>query len=232
MLREFNVAASVDKPQVAYKETITRQTRSVGKFIQQTGGRGQYGHVVLDIMPGQKGTGIAFESKIIGGSVPREYIPSVKEGVVEAAQSGSLAGYPVTDVEIKLVDGSFHEVDSSDLAFHMAGVIAFNDGLKNGGSILLEPIMNLEVVTPENYMGDVIGDLSSRRVKIEAIADRAKTKIIKGFAPLGEMFGYATSLRSLTQGRASYTMEPSFYQEVPRNLADKIIELSGRVKRG
>ncbi|MCM8790096.1 MAG: elongation factor G [Candidatus Omnitrophica bacterium] len=232
MLREFNVAASVDKPQVAYKETITRQVRAVGKFIQQTGGRGQYGHVVLDIMPGRKGSGISFESKIIGGAVPKEYIPAVKEGVIEAAQSGSLAGYPVTDVEVKLVDGSFHEVDSSDLAFHMAGVIAFNEGLKNGGSILLEPIMSLEVVTPENYMGDVIGDLSSRRVKIDSITDRANTKIIKGFAPLGEMFGYATSLRSLTQGRASYTMEPSFYQEVPRNLADKIIELSGRVKRG
>jgi len=230
MFREFNVAASVDKPQVAYKETITRQSRAVGKFIQQSGGRGQYGHVVMDVSPGQKGTGIVFESKIIGGSIPKEYISSVKEGVVEAAQSGCLAGYPVTDVDVKLVDGSYHEVDSSDLAFHMAGVIGLNEGLKNGASVLLEPIMNLEVITPENYMGEVIGDLSSRRVKIEAITDRTNTKIIRGLAPLSEMFGYATSVRSLTQGRASYTMEPSFYQEVPKNIAEKIVELSGRAK--
>ena len=230
MFREFNVAASVDKPQVAYKETITRQSRAVGKFIQQSGRRGQYGHVVMDVSPGQKGTGIVFESKIIGGSIPKEYISSVKEGVVEAAQSGCLAGYPVTDVDVKLVDGSYHEVDSSDLAFHMAGVIGLNEGLKNGASVLLEPIMNLEVITPENYMGEVIGDLSSRRVKIEAITDRTNTKIIRGLAPLSEMFGYATSVRSLTQGRASYTMEPSFYQEVPKNIAEKIVELSGRAK--
>ncbi len=230
MLREFNVSANVDEPQVAYKETITRHSRAVGKFIQQTGGRGQYGHVVLDVSPAQKGSGIIFESKIIGGAIPREYIPAVKEGVTEAAQNGYLSGYPVTDIDVKLVDGSFHEVDSSDIAFHMAGSIAFNEGLKNGASIILEPIMNLEVITPENYMGDVIGDLTSRRVKIESITDRANTKVIKAFAPLNEMFGYATAVRSLTQGRASYTMEPSFYQEVPKNIADKIIELSGRVK--
>jgi elongation factor G len=227
MFREFNVAANVDKPQVAYKETVTRQTRAVGKFIQQTGGRGQYGHVVLDVMPAQKGAGILFESKIIGGAIPREYIPSVKEGVIDAAQNGNLAGYPVTDIEVKLVDGSFHEVDSSDLAFHMAGSIALGEALKTGGSILLEPIMNLEVITPENYMGDVIADLSSRRVKIEAIADRSHMKVIRGLAPLSEMFGYATTVRSLSQGRASYTMEPSFYQEVPKNIAEKIVELSG-----
>ncbi|MDP3804556.1 MAG: elongation factor G [Candidatus Omnitrophota bacterium] len=229
MFREFNVSANVDKPQVAYKETITRQARAVGKFIQQSGGRGQYGHVVMDVAPGAKGSGIVFESKIIGGSVPREYISSIKEGVIEAAQNGSLAGYPVTDVDVKLVDGSYHEVDSSDIAFHMAGSIALSEGLRSGGSILLEPIMNLEVITPDNYMGDVIGDLSSRRVKIEAITDRGSTKVIRGLAPLSEMFGYATSVRSLTQGRASYTMEPSFYQEVPKNISAKIIELSGRV---
>ncbi|MFH0764671.1 MAG: elongation factor G [Candidatus Omnitrophota bacterium] len=229
MFREFNVGANVDKPQVAYKETITRKTRAVGKFIQQSGGRGQYGHVVMDVAPAPKGSGVLFESKIIGGAIPREYIPSVKEGVIEAAQNGYLAGYPVTDIDAKLVDGSFHEVDSSDIAFHMAASIALNEGLKNGGSILLEPIMNLEVITPDNYMGDVIGDLSSRRVKIEAITDRGNTKVIRGLAPLSEMFGYATSVRSLTQGRASYTMEPSFYQEVPKNISEKIIELSGRV---
>ncbi|MFH1189447.1 MAG: elongation factor G [Candidatus Omnitrophota bacterium] len=230
MSREFNVAASVDKPQVAYKETITKQSRAIGKFIQQSGGRGQYGHVVFDVTPGAKGTGIVFESKIIGGAIPREYISSVKEGVVESAQSGCLAGYPVDDVDVKLIDGSFHEVDSSDLAFHMAAILGFNEGMKNGKAVLLEPIMNLEVVTPDNYMGDVIGDLSSRRVKIEAIDDRGNLKVIKGLAPLSEMFGYATSLRSLTQGRASYTMEPSFYQEVPKNLSEKIIETSGRGK--
>ncbi|MDP2913655.1 MAG: elongation factor G [Candidatus Omnitrophota bacterium] len=233
MLREFNVGANVDKPQVAYKETITRQARVVGKFIQQSGGRGQYGHVVLEVGPAQKkGSGILFESKIIGGAIPREYIPSVKDGVIDAAQNGYLAGYPVTDVEVKLVDGSFHEVDSSDIAFQMAGSIAFNEGMKNGSSILLEPIMNLEVTTPENYMGEVIGDLSSRRVKIESIMDKGNLKIIRGLAPLNEMFGYATTVRSLTQGRASYTMEPSFYQEVPKNLSEKIIELSGRVRKG
>ncbi|MDD5436776.1 MAG: elongation factor G [Candidatus Omnitrophica bacterium] len=228
MLREFNVAANVDKPQVAYKETITRQTRAVGKFIQQSGGRGQYGHVVMDVAPAQKGAGILFESKIIGGAIPREYIPSVEEGVIDAAQNGCLAGYPVTDIDVKLVDGSFHEVDSSDIAFQMAASIALNDALRNGGSVLLEPIMKLEVTTPENYMGEVIGDLSSRRVKIEAIDDRPGIKAIRGVAPLSEMFGYATTLRSLTQGRASYTMEPSFYQEVPKNIAEKIVELSGR----
>ncbi|MDD5428858.1 MAG: elongation factor G [Candidatus Omnitrophica bacterium] len=228
MLREFNVGANVDKPQVAYKETITRQTRAVGKFIQQSGGRGQYGHVVMDVGPAQKGAGVLFESKIIGGAIPREYIPSVEEGVIDAAQNGFLAGYPVTDIDVKLVDGSFHEVDSSDIAFQMAASIALHDALKNGGSVLLEPIMKLEVTTPENYMGEVIGDLSSRRVKIEAIDDRPGLKVIRGLAPLSEMFGYTTSLRSLTQGRASSTMEPSFYQEVPKNIAEKIVELSGR----
>ncbi|MFA5147464.1 MAG: elongation factor G [Candidatus Omnitrophota bacterium] len=226
MLREFKVAANVDKPHVAYKETITKSTRSVGKFIQQSGGRGQYGHVVLDIAPAPKGSGILFESKIIGGSIPREYIPSVKEGVTEAALNGALAGYPVTDVDVKLVDGSFHEVDSSDIAFHMAASIGFNEGLKNGAPILLEPIMNLEVTVPEQYLGEVVGDLSARRVKIEAIQDRANLKVVRGFAPLAEMFGYSTTVRSLTQGRASHTMEPSFYQEVPKNIAIKIIETS------
>lgn len=230
MLREYTVGANVDKPHVAYKETITKHTKAVGKFIQQSGGRGQYGHVVIEVAPGQKGSGVVFESKIIGGAIPREYIPSVKEGIIDAAQNGSLAGYPVTDIDVKLIDGSFHEVDSSDIAFQMAASIALNDGLKNGRPILLEPIMNLEVITPDTNMGDVIGDLSSRRVKIEEISDRGNLKVIRGFAPLSEMFGYSTILRSLTQGRASYTMEPSFYQEVPKNISEKIIEASGRIK--
>ncbi len=230
MFREFNVSANVDKPHVAYKETITKSARAVGKFIQQSGGRGQYGHVVFDISPAKKGEGIVFVNKIIGGVIPKEYISSVKEGVLEAAQNGSLAGYPVTDAEVKLIDGSFHEVDSSDIAFKMAATIGFNEGLKECTPVLLEPIMKLEVLVPENYLGDIIGDLNSRRVKISSIEDRANLKVIQGFAPLSEMFGYATTIRSLTQGRATYTMEPSFYQEVPRNISDKIIELSGHTK--
>jgi elongation factor G len=230
MLREFNVGANVDKPQVAYKETITRQTRAVGKFIQQSGGRGQYGHVVCDIAPAAKGAGILFVNKIIGGAIPKEYISAVEDGMHEAAANGALAGYPVTDVEIKLVDGSYHEVDSSDIAFKMAAAIAFNDGMKAGSPVLLEPIMDLEVIVPEQYMGDVIGDLNSRRVRINSIQDRTRLKVIRGHAPLAEMFGYATTVRSLTQGRATYTMEPSFYQEVPKNISDKIVEVSGYKK--
>ncbi|MDD5496048.1 MAG: elongation factor G [Candidatus Omnitrophica bacterium] len=230
MLREFNVGANVDKPQVAYKETITKHSRAVGKFVQQTGGRGQYGHVVFDMAPAEKGKGIIFVNKIIGGAIPREYIPSVEEGIHEAAQNGSMAGYPVTDVEIKLVDGSFHEVDSSDIAFKMAAAIAFNEGFKSCAPVLLEPIMDLEVTVPEQYLGEVIGDINSRRVKIISIQDRSNLKVVRGYAPLSEMFGYATTVRSLTQGRATYTMEPSFYQEVPKNISEKIIELSGYKK--
>jgi elongation factor G len=227
MLREFNVAANVDKPQVAYKETIIRSSRAVGKFIQQTGGHGQYGHVVFDMAPAQKGLGIIFNNKIIGGAIPKEYISSVEDGVHEAARGGVLAGYPVTDVEVTLVDGSYHEVDSSDIAFRMAAKIAFDEGLKNGGSVLLEPIMDLEVEVPEKYLGDVIGDLNSRRVRIAAISDRQNLKVVRAFAPLNEMFGYSTAVRSLTQGRATYTMEPSFFQEVPKNISEKIVTRNG-----
>jgi len=224
LLREFKVGAHVGRPQVAYKETITKSMKIEAKFIQQTGGRGQYGHVVIEMAPAQPGEGIKFESKIIGGAIPREYIPSVEEGVEAASRSGALLNYPVTDVEIKLVDGSFHEVDSSDLAFKTAGSMAFNDGLKKGVSVLLEPIMSIEVVTPEEYLGDVIGDLNSRRTKIGSIDQKGNTKIVKGLVPLSEICGYATSIRSLTQGRATYTMEPSFYQEVPKNIMEKIID--------
>jgi len=224
MLKEFKVGANVGKPHVAFKETITKETKSVGKFIQQSGGRGQYGHVVITMTPGEKGSGITFTNKIIGGAIPREYIPSVEEGIMDASKNGVLANYPVTDVAITLTDGSFHEVDSSDIAFQMAGSIAFNDGLKKARSILLEPIMTLEVITPEDYLGDVIGDLNSRRAKIESIKYRGNTKVIDGYVPLSEVFGYATGLRSLSQGRATYTMEPSYYEEVPKNIAEKIIK--------
>jgi len=224
LLREFNVGANVGNPQVAYKETMTKSVRSEGKFIQQTGGRGQYGHVVIEMSPAKPGEGIKFESKIVGGAIPREFVPSIKDGVEAAAKSGVLLNYPVIDVEVKLIDGSFHEVDSSDLAFKMAASIAFTDGLKKGSPILLEPIMSLEVVTPDEYLGDVIGDLNSRRAKIERITQKGNTKIVKGLVPLSEVCGYATSVRSLTQGRAAYTMEPSCYQEVPKHIIEKIME--------
>ncbi len=227
MAREFNVTSNVGRPNVAYKETITRSVRSVGKFIQQTGGRGQYGHVVFDIAPGARASGVVFNNKIIGGVIPREYIPSAEEGVIAAARSGILASYPVTDIEVTLIDGSYHEVDSSDIAFHMAAGLALKDGLKNANAVLLEPIMDMEVIVPEQYLGDVIGDLNSRRAKILSFGEKGPVKIIHANAPLAEMFGYATIIRSLTQGRATYTMEPAFYQEVPKNIADKIIESQG-----
>ena len=230
LLREFKVGATVGKPQVAYKETITKSTRVEGKFIQQSGGHGQYGHVVIEMAPTQPGEGIKFESKIIGGTIPKEYIPSIEEGVEIAAKSGVIMNYPVTDVEVKLIDGSFHEVDSSDLAFKMAGSIAFSDGMRKASPILLEPIMSFEVVTPEEYLGDVIGDLNSRRARIESVVQKGNAKVVKGSVPLGEVCGYATAIRSLTQGRASYTMEPSCYKEVPKNILEKILEGSAGIK--
>ena len=225
MLREFKVSANVGKPQVAYRETITNRVTVVGKFIQQSGGRGQYGHVVLDMAPADPGTGVEFTSRIIGGAIPREFISSVEDGVVDSSKSGILAGYPVTDVKVYLIDGSFHEVDSSDLAFKMAGSIAFAEGLRKARAVLLEPIMDLEVIVPEEFLGDVIGDLNSRRCKIQSIKQRGNVKAVRGFVPLAEMFGYATGLRSLTQGRATYTMEPSYYMEVPANIAQEVINV-------
>lgn len=224
ILREFNVEAQVGQPQVAYRETITKKITSTGKFIQQSGGRGQYGHAVIEMGPTENpGEGIKFEDKIKSGAIPREFIPAVKKGVLGAAKSGILAGYPVVDVDIKLVDGSFHEVDSSEMAFQMAGAMAFTEGLRKAHSILLEPIMDMEVVAPEEYMGQIIGDLSSRRAKIVALATKLNLCTIRAHVPLAEIFNYATVLRSLTQGRASYTMEPSFYTEVPLHISEKII---------
>lgn len=203
---------------------MTKKVRSVGKFISQSGGRGQYGHCVLEMEPQEApGTGITFEDKIKSGAIPREYIPAVKQGILSSAKNGVLAGYPVTDVKCILVDGSFHEVDSSELAFKMAGSLAFSDGLKKAGAILLEPIMDIEVVVPEEFMGQVIGDLSSRRAKILSLAQRLNLRTVRANIPLAEVFNYATILRSLTQGRASYTMEPSFYTEVPSHISEKII---------
>jgi elongation factor G len=223
IMREFNVEATVGSPQVAYRETLTKKVTSAGKFIQQSGGRGQYGHCVLELEPQETpGTGVTFEDKIKSGAIPREFIPSVEDGVEGAAKSGILAGYPVTDVKVTLVDGSFHEVDSSEMAFKMAGAIAFNDGLRKAACVLLEPIMDMEVTTPEEYMGQVIGDLNARRGRIVSINTRANVRAIRANVPLAEIFNYATQLRSLTQGRASYTMEPSFYAEVPSHIAQKL----------
>jgi elongation factor G len=224
ILREFNVEAQVGQPQVAYRETLTKKVTQVGKFISQSGGRGQYGHCVLEMEPQEvPGAGITFEDKIKSGAIPREFIPAVKKGVFGAAKSGSLAGYPVTDVKVTLIDGSYHDVDSSELAFQMAGSLAFNEGLRKASPILLEPIMDMEVIVPEEYMGQVIGDLSSRRAKIMSLAQRMNLRTIRANIPLAEVFNYATILRSLTQGRASYTMEPSFYAEVPSHIAEKIV---------
>ncbi len=225
ILREFNVEATVGAPQVAYRETIRKSVTSVGKFISQSGGRGQYGHCVIEMGPQETpGTGITFEDKIKSGAIPREFIPAVKQGVMGAAKNGVLAGYPVTDVNVVLVDGSFHEVDSSELAFKMAGSIAFQDGMKKANPVLLEPIMDVEVVVPEEFMGQIIGDLSSRRAKIVALGQVQNLRTIRANVPLSEVFNYATVIRSLTQGRASYTMEPSFYSEVPAHVAEKVIQ--------
>ncbi len=221
--REFKVDSKTGTPQVAYKEMPSLEVRSEGKFIQQTGGRGQYGHVVIILKPGELGTGIEFKNRITGGNIPKEYIPSVKNGIIMASKTGVLAGYPLIDTEVVLIDGSFHEVDSSELAFKMAGSIALSEGLKKARCKLMEPIMALEVAFPETYTGEVIGDLNSRRCKIHEISQSGNIKSVKGDVPLSEMFGYATAIRSLTQGRASYTMEPSHYAEVPSNIAEKII---------
>ncbi|MFH1479100.1 MAG: elongation factor G [Candidatus Omnitrophota bacterium] len=223
LMREFKVGTKTGTPQVAYKEMPSIETRAVGKFIQQSGGRGQYGHVVIILKPGEPGTGIEVKNKIIGGAIPKEYIPPVKNGIEMASKTGVLAGYPVIDTEVTLIDGSFHEVDSSDIAFKMAGSIAFTEGLRNARCKLMEPIMDIEVIFPEEYTGDVIGDLNSRRCKIEEITQSGSLKIVRGDVPLAGMFGYATAIRSLTQGRASYTMEPSHYAEVPSNIAEKIM---------
>lgn len=223
LLREFKVGANIGKPQVAYKETVRAGAKAEGKFVRQTGGRGQYGHVYLEVEPLEQGKGFEFENKIVGGTIPREYIPAVEKGVKEAADRGILAGYPLVDVRARLYDGSYHEVDSSEMAFKIAGSMAFKEAVKKAKPVLLEPIMSIEVVTPEEYMGDVIGDLNSRRGRIQNIERRGNAQVIKAQAPLAEMFGYATDLRSKTQGRATYTMQFSRYDEVPKGVSEGII---------
>jgi elongation factor G len=222
MLREFRVQANVGRPQVAYKETISRKANAEGRFVRQTGGRGQYGDVWLELEPMEPGTGFEFVNKIVGGVVPREYIAPVEAGVREAMDSGVLAGYPVIDVRATLYDGSYHEVDSSEMAFKIAGSMAFKAAAEKAGPALLEPIMRVEVTTPESFVGDVIGDLNSRRGRVDAMEPRGNVHVIRAFVPLAEMFGYATTVRSMTQGRASYSMEPSHYERVPASIADEI----------
>ncbi|MDR2066972.1 MAG: elongation factor G [Endomicrobium sp.] len=224
MKREFNVQANVGRPQVAYRETIKKAQEAESKYIRQTGGRGQYGHVVLTVEPQEPGKGYEFVNKIVGGVIPREYIPAIDKGIKEAMTSGVLAGYPVVDIKVTVTDGSFHEVDSSEMAFKIAGSMAFKDACKKANPVILEPIMRTEVVVPEEYMGDVIGDLNSRRGKISSMDSKNKVQHIKANVPLADMFGYSTSLRSLTQGRGNYSMEPSHYEEVPKQIADKILE--------
>ncbi len=223
MKREFGVEASVGKPQVAYRETFKKALESEGKFVKQSGGRGQYGHVWLKLEP-QHGKGYEFVDGVKGGRVPKEFIPAVEKGVKEALQEGVLAGYPVVDIKVTLIDGSYHEVDSNENAFKMAAIFAFKDGMRAGTPVLLEPIMAVEVETAEEKMGDVIGDLSARRGVIQGMDDLAGSKVIKAEVPLGEMFGYSTTLRSLTQGRATYTMEFKHYAEAPKSVADSIIK--------
>jgi len=227
ILREFNVKVSVGKPQVAYKETISASVESEGRFIRQSGGHGQYGHVLLKIEPEERGGGFGFISQIKGGTIPKEFIPAIETGVKEALDSGVIAGYPVVDVGVTLLDGSYHEVDSSEIAFKMAGSIAVKDGLRKAKPVLLEPVMDLEVVTPSQFLGDIIGDLNARRGHVEGIETHGETCVIRSFVPLGDTFGYATVLRSLSQGRATYSMQFHHYQEMPASLVDQI---TGRVK--
>ncbi len=226
--REFKVECNVGKPQVAYKETIKKNVRVQGKFIRQSGGKGQYGDVWLEMEPLEPGKGIEFESKIVGGAVPKEYIKPIEQGLREAAEGGYLAGYPVIDFKATLVDGSYHEVDSSEMAFKIAASMAFKEGCKQSGVVILEPIMKVEITVPEEYMGDVIGDVNSRRGRMEGMDGNDGMQEIHSFIPLSEMFGYATDLRSKTQGRGTYSMEPSHYEEVPKSVLEQIVASRGK----
>jgi elongation factor G len=226
MLREFKVQANVGRPQVSYRETIRKPAKGEGRFVRQTGGKGQYGHAVITVEPLERGGGVAFESKIVGGSVPREFWKPVEQGIRDALTGGMVAGFPMIDLKATLIDGSFHEVDSSEMAFKIAGSMAVKDGVAKADAAILEPIMKVEVVAPEDFMGDVIGNLNSKRGHMDGIDERGSSRVIRAHVPLAEMFGYATELRSMTQGRATYSMEFSRYSEVPANLANELIAKS------
>jgi elongation factor G len=223
LMREFKVDAQVGQPQVSYRETITQPVKAEGKFVRQSGGRGQYGHVQLELTPVEAGGGFEFVDRIVGGAIPKEYIPAVERGIREALDGGVIAGFPMVDLRVALVDGSYHEVDSSERAFHIAGSMGFKEGVKKGKPILLEPIMNLEIVVPEEFVGDAIGDLNSRRGRIKSLENRKGVQVVQAEVPLATMFGYATDLRSATQGRATFTMQFDHYEPVPQNLAEEII---------
>ncbi len=224
MKREFNVEAEVGAPQVSYREAIKKEVEQEHKYAKQSGGRGQFGHVYLRIKPSEPGEGFIFHNDIKGGAIPKEYIPAVEKGIVEAMQGGVLAGYPIEDVEVSLYDGSYHEVDSNEMAFKLAASMGFKEGCRKAGAAILEPLMKVEVEVPEEYMGDVIGDLNRRRGQVNNMSDRSGNKIIDAFVPLSEMFGYSTDLRSSTQGRATYSMEFDHYEEVPKNVSEEIIK--------
>ncbi|MGC8778724.1 MAG: elongation factor G, partial [Candidatus Caldatribacteriaceae bacterium] len=221
LLREFKVEANIGRPQVAYKETIRAKARGEGKFIRQTGGRGQYGHVILEIEPYE---GFVFENKIVGGAIPQEYVPAVQAGVKEALDNGVIGGFPVINLKVRLVDGSYHPVDSSEIAFKIAGAMAVKEAIEKASPVILEPIMKVQVIVPREYLGEVIGDLNARRGKVEGMEARGEVQIINARVPLASLFGYATALRSLTQGRANYTMQFSHYQEVPPSIMKEIMD--------
>jgi elongation factor G len=222
--REFKVEATAGAPQIAYRETITKAAEGVGKFIRQSGGRGQYGHAVVTIEPNERGKGVEIENKIVGGVIPKEYIPAVIDGVEEAIQGGAYAGYPMVDIKVAIIDGTFHEVDSNELAFKMAGIFAVKEAVKKAAPILLEPIMKVEVTTPDEYQGDLLGDLSRRRGKIHTVEVKNNSTILNADVPLSEMFGYATAIRSLSKGRAAYSMEPRCFDQVPASVAESILD--------
>ena len=224
MMREFKVEATVGAPQVAYKETIRRKVKQEGRYVRQSGGRGQYGHCIIELEPTQPGEGYSFENKTVGGAIPKEYIPAIDAGIQEAAKSGVLGGYECVDFKVTLLDGSYHEVDSSEMAYKIAGSMAFKEGARKADPVLLEPVMKVEVVMPEEYMGDIIGNINSRRGRVEGMESRPGVQVVKAIVPLGEMFGYATDLRSRTQGRGVYTMQFSHYEEVPKSIAEKVIK--------
>jgi elongation factor G len=225
LMREFKVDANVGRPQVAYRETIGRAVEKVeGRFVRQTGGRGQYGHAVINMEPSRPGEGYEFLDRIVGGKIPKEYIPSIDLGIQEAMESGVLAGYPVVDIRVELVEGSYHDVDSSEMAFKVAGSMAFKNAMQRAQPKLLEPVMAVEVVTPEDYLGDVMGNLNSRRGRVEHLEPSGNAQLVKAMVPLAEMFGYATDLRSMTQGRATFTMQFERYEEVPQSIAAGIID--------
>ena len=223
MMREFNVQANVGKPQVAYRETIRKESKAEGKYIRQTGGSGQYGHVRIRLEPNEPGKGYEFVNEVVGGVIPKEFIKPVDQGIKEAMEGGVLAGYEMVDVKATLYDGSYHDVDSNEMAFKIAGSMAFKEAARKASPVLLEPVMSVEVVVPEEYMGTIIGDLSSRRGRIEALEHRAGSQVIKAMVPLAEMFGYATNMRSNTQGRATFSMHFSRYEEAPRAVAEEIV---------